>query len=506
MLAQSTEDELILNGPMVRLGEPVDVIRSGSEDMTVGYTLRASRDEPVEMAVSITLKNSDGFLVVSEFSAEVDGEPAFYATSKRVPSAIREKLMSGDGFGESLLSVKSIDGRDAPSKTFVTFKGMSPDRIVHHRTYSQVFTDVTRNLRAGLLSEDPERSFEIYEQLSNWLRRSAEGIPKSLRRLLPEGRMTPTSFIEMSEDLEPLFAVFASHMAEKDEWASIPVGRFGHIYGRSAGPAVPPIGVSQLHTPAWYILASALEGQRSIRESIRYLGPLREEPQVVSPTGARYRNLPAGPKGEYTADLLAREKNRHIQYRMVGGRARRDPLPEAVSRWSSQLGVGDAVAVQDQGKLGRGLRIKVNGVERDLTTIGVGASQVLPVLAVVLSAASGSIVLLEQPELHLHPAVQSELADFFLFARPDLRIVVETHSEYLITRLRRRIAEGRKDAAAVTILFAEQDRGVSELRRIEISDLGDLSVWPKGFFDTQDEEGRALVRAARNTLGKHRGA
>lgn len=106
------------------------------------------------------------------------------------------------------------------------------------------------------------------------------------------------------------------------------------------------------------------------------------------------------------------------------------------------LGVGTKVVIEDQRKLGRSLRLQVDGVSRDLTAIGVGARQLLPVVALVLGVPSRSVVLLEQPELHLHPAVQSRLADFLMFAREDIRILVETHSEYLVSRLRRRLAEG----------------------------------------------------------------
>jgi predicted ATPase len=159
------------------------------------------------------------------------------------------------------------------------------------------------------------------------------------------------------------------------------------------------------------------------------------------------------------------------------------------------LGVGETVGVEDQGKLGRGLRITVNGIPRDLTTIGVGASQLLPVITIVLAADAGSIVMLEQPELHLHPAVQSRLADFFLFARPDVTLIVETHSEYLVTRMRRRAAEGSISGDKVALMFAEQIDGTTQVRRLHMDSLGDLDVWPVGFFDTQEEESRALVAA-----------
>lgn len=112
--------------------------------------------------------------------------------------------------------------------------------------------------------------------------------------------------------------------------------------------------------------------------------------------------------------------------------------------------------------------------------------------------------MLEQPELHLHPAVQSRLADFLLFARTDLRLVVETHSEYLITRIRRRVAEGARASKNIAVMFAERDGDASNFRSLVLNDVGDFSDWPRGFFDTQDEDGRAIVRAVRASLpGAH---
>lgn len=141
----------------------------------------------------------------------------------------------------------------------------------------------------------------------------------------------------------------------------------------------------------------------------------------------------------------------------------------------------------------------MHGVERDLTTVGVGASQLLPVIALVLSATPGAIICIEQPELHLHPAVQSRLADFFLRARPDLAIIVETHSEYMVTRIRRRAAEGALDVGDVSIFFAEQEGGKTNFRNLKLNVDGNLSDWPAGFFDAQDEDARALVAAIART-------
>jgi predicted ATPase len=136
--------------------------------------------------------------------------------------------------------------------------------------------------------------------------------------------------------------------------------------------------------------------------------------------------------------------------------------------------------------------------------IGVGASQLLPILVACLSVERNSVVLVEQPELHLHPSVQSKLADFFLFARRDVQFLVETHSEYLITRLRRRIAEERTEPHRVQVLYAERRGAATQVRPLALTAGGDFDEWPDGFFDAQEADVRHIVRAVAARMAKER--
>jgi predicted ATPase len=135
-----------------------------------------------------------------------------------------------------------------------------------------------------------------------------------------------------------------------------------------------------------------------------------------------------------------------------------------------------------------------------LTAVGVGVSQVLPVLTLCLLSDPGSLIILEQPELHLHPATQQLLADFFLAcARSGRQLLVETHSDHLVSRIRRRIAEDRSGVVKelATIVFAEQHpaEGTS-YRPIEVSDYGSVEDWPEGFFDQAATEAQAILKEA----------
>ena len=183
-------------------------------------------------------------------------------------------------------------------------------------------------------------------------------------------------------------------------------------------------------------------------------------------------------------------------------------LVDGLQRWLRKLGVIDEVAVEARGRAGVSVEVRPPDLDRrvDLTSVGVGISQVLPVLVVCLLADPGDLVLLEQPELHLHPALQMRLADFLLACVESGRqIIVETHSENLVNRLRRRVAEDDTSdtAGLVRVVFAERNaEGHTTFRPSDINPMGGLSQdWPDGFLDLGARDAQKLLRAG---LAKHR--
>jgi predicted ATPase len=116
-----------------------------------------------------------------------------------------------------------------------------------------------------------------------------------------------------------------------------------------------------------------------------------------------------------------------------------------------------------------------------------------------LLAPPGSVLIFEQPELHLHPRVQARLADFFVaIALSGKQCLLETHSEYLIHRLRRRIAEAPGDELEklCKLYFVERNQGLTTCRPVEISRFGAIADWPKDFFDQAQEEVESIIEAA----------
>ena len=247
-------------------------------------------------------------------------------------------------------------------------------------------------------------------------------------------------------------------------------------------------------------------------DHIKYLGPLREEPRALYPLESSGSASDLGLKGENTAAVLQNNKDKVISYidPVYFEEGVDDEIPitkgtltEAIHKWLVYLGVASNIGTNDKGKFGHELKItnEIKGMEQDLTHVGVGVSQVLPILVLSFLSDKGDVIILEQPELHLHPKVQTRLADFFVSMNAlGKQCVLETHSEYLINRLRLLVAksDSTKIADDTMIYFVEKDKadGYSKYREITINPYGKIDHWPEGFFDEGEDLASQIVRAS----------
>lgn len=247
-------------------------------------------------------------------------------------------------------------------------------------------------------------------------------------------------------------------------------------------------------------------------DHIKYLGPLREEPRALYPLESSGSASDLGLKGENTAAVLQNNKDKVISYidpvcfeNDIDGEMpiTEGTLTEAIHKWLVYLGVASNIGTNDKGKFGHELKItnEIKGMEQDLTHVGVGVSQVLPILVLSFLSGKGDVIILEQPELHLHPKVQTRLADFFVSMNAlEKQCVLETHSEYLINRLRLLVAKSDSTRIAddTMIYFVEKDKtnGYSKYREITINPYGKIDHWPDGFFDEGEDLASQIVRAS----------
>ena len=148
------------------------------------------------------------------------------------------------------------------------------------------------------------------------------------------------------------------------------------------------------------------------------------------------------------------------------------------------------------------------GSSVNLADAGEGMQQVLPVIIQQLSHQlkidESFIDLIEQPELHLHTAAQGPLGDLYLDTAKTGRgqVIVETHSENLLLRIRRRIAEGADPNLVGIYWVDDHPEGHSSVRRININEFGELDWWREGVFSEGYEEVRAINRAVRDRRNK----
>ncbi len=228
--------------------------------------------------------------------------------------------------------------------------------------------------------------------------------------------------------------------------------------------------------------------------SVNYLGPLRSAPERLydlsseSDTSSGF----TGVRGEHSANVLARDT---------------EGVEDTVNRWFRRFEIPydiHARKLEEALLAGEFITIELMPLDKEgnlldedfavtLADVGYGINQILPVIIEGIASQEGSILCVEQPEIHLHPRLQANIADLMIDTIADepgkrKQWIVETHSELLITRLQRRIREGKISPDDISVLYVDpsEDNGVegSAIIRLEMDENGDfIDHWPHGFFD-----------------------
>ena len=237
-----------------------------------------------------------------------------------------------------------------------------------------------------------------------------------------------------------------------------------------------------------------------LMDSIYYLGPLRDHPRrEYHWTGSAPDDV--GQRGERTVDAILAATNRG-ETRSLGYRKKIRPFQEIIAYWLTELGLIHDFRLQEiakQTNLYRAMmRTSSSGVSTALTDVGFGVSQILPALVLVYYVPEGSIVVMEQPEIHLHPSVQSGLADVLLNVAEarGIQIIVESHSEHLMRRLQRRVAEADTSSEDVKLYFVSSSRGKARANDLALNEWGEIENWPENFFGDEMGEISAIAKAS----------
>jgi predicted ATPase len=224
--------------------------------------------------------------------------------------------------------------------------------------------------------------------------------------------------------------------------------------------------------------------------SIFYLGPLRTKTERLYTWGGITPES-VGFAGENTVAAILAARDRKIS---LGYRRPAKPLEEIIALKLKEMSLIEEFRVNPISEQRQEYEVKVRTKGSkdwvDLPDVGFGISQVLPVLVQCFYAPAGSIILMEQPEIHLHPNAQSALADVMIDVinsrengvDRNIQVIIETHSEHFLRRLQRRIAENIAPQEKVSAYFANISKTPATLEPLKIDIFGNVQNWPENFF------------------------
>jgi predicted ATPase len=231
-------------------------------------------------------------------------------------------------------------------------------------------------------------------------------------------------------------------------------------------------------------------------DRISYLGPLRSPPErLYAWSGAVPEDV--GWRGQNAVQAILAARGRGLNWRHKG---RYVAFEQVVARWLKEMGLIHSFVVSEIAPEREEFEVRVRATagaeEVKLTDIGFGVSQVLPVIVQAFYAPPNSTVLMEQPEIHLHPSVQASLADLFIAAitaREEseprrVQLLIESHSEHLLRRLLRRIAEEKISEREVALYFCYPGSDGAAIDQLEVDKYGDILNWPPDFFGDELED------------------
>ncbi len=229
---------------------------------------------------------------------------------------------------------------------------------------------------------------------------------------------------------------------------------------------------------------------------------------VLGASAANFAELDVGPRGEFVAQVLASCGRSQVR----SGRTERsstetqsaDLLHQTESWMTKIVRPTQIVANRIPNTSVTHLRFKTPGFRTEWTrapNAGFGVSYALPIVVAALRAEVGGLLLVENPEAHLHPAGQSAIGGFLARVAADgVQVFLETHSDHVLNGIRVAVAEGTTallpDRAVIHFLRAEDDTG-QILQSMEINQTGQLSAWPTGFFDQTQADLAVLASTKR---------
>lgn len=226
------------------------------------------------------------------------------------------------------------------------------------------------------------------------------------------------------------------------------------------------------------------EGIQQLRARCGYVGPMRASPSRYFPLAGG--DLSADASGEGASRTLAKWKDR------------KSSLVNEVRSALAQLELASdlTISVEHDEFLKVGIKPHGRVFTDSIADVGYGLSQVLPMIVADLNLPVEGTLLVNQPEIHLHPSSQALLANYFVDRLGLRQYIIETHSEYLINRIRLLVARGDLPSESVRVIYCTSDgKGASEVHEVRIEADGSLVGAPKEFFSTYAADAFGIAMA-----------
>ena len=239
----------------------------------------------------------------------------------------------------------------------------------------------------------------------------------------------------------------------------------------------------------------------SVPRALQYVSAERLGPRVLQGSAALPASLlEVGSKGEYCAQILAGLGGTQVDAKRRYGGDDQPPLLKAQTEaWLSQVTRPIQLDTENFPNIGVfSLKFRTEEEWIKPTNMGFGISYALPIIVAGLIAPEGALLIVENPEAHLHPAGQSQMGVFLSsIASAGVQVLLETHSDHVLNGVRRAVSElgVLRPESAIAHYFDINQK--ASIKTLHFSSAGNLNHWPSGFFDQYQLDVQALTKVRR---------
>lgn len=234
---------------------------------------------------------------------------------------------------------------------------------------------------------------------------------------------------------------------------------------------------------------------KSLTDRLRvltYITAERVGPRDIYPLEDRQTAVVVGPEGEHAVSILYSGRDDHVLDELAVKGAPTTILHQTTERMRKFF-PGCALTVQQVPQANAvtlGLRTSDDTDFHRPIHSGFGLTQTLPIVIAALSAKKGDILLIENPEVHLHPAGQALMGQFLAeIAQAEIQVIIETHSDHVLNGIRRSVKAQQLSPEQISIhFFTQRSTGSAQVHSLEMDDSGNIDTWPEGFFDQFDKD------------------